>query len=59
MAARNNYQASKKGTATLRVLNTVNFIRFRYLLLIKITNIAINKHTDKSYIASFKLKNTI
>ena len=39
MAARNNHQASKKRAAILRVLlNTVNFNRVRYLLLIKITN---------------------
>ena len=48
MAALNNHQAGKKRAAILRVLNTVNCNRVRYLLLIKITNTATHKHTDKS-----------
>ena len=47
-AVLNNHQASKKMAAILKVLNTVNFNRVRYLLLIKITNTATHKHTDKS-----------
>ena len=46
MAAPNNHQASKKGS--LKVINTVGFNRVRYLLLIKITNTATHKYTDKS-----------
>ena len=38
----------KKRAAILRVLNTVNFNSVRYLLLIRITNTATHKHTDKS-----------
>ena len=48
MAALNNHQASKKGQPSLKVLKTVHFNRVRYLLLIKITNTARYKHTDKS-----------
>ena len=48
MAALNNHQAGKKRAAILRVLNTINFSRVRHLLLIKITNTATHKYTDKS-----------
>ena len=43
MAARNSHQANKKRTAILRVLNTINFSRVRYLLLIKIANTATHR----------------